>query len=143
MEDENKKDNLSLANSTKTSAVTKQKTPQLIRRRNTGLQEGEEGELWDTADQYPLQSPRPDAKRQQSQQNGTEGSSEDETVLDEPSAHIDGTDPVEAIAIEVVEEASPKDSPVVKELAQKPYSAFTKNQRWMIVIISSIAGIFR
>jgi hypothetical protein len=135
------KENLDTLHSTQTSAVTKQKTPQSCRRRNTGLPELEEQESRDHALSYPPRSPRLDVQRQQDE---TEDLSEDETVVDGPAPHIEGTNPIEAIALETAEETLPSDSPATaQEPAQKPYSAFTKNQRWMIVVISSIAGIFR
>jgi len=140
MENANK-ENLDTLNSTQTSAVTKQKTPQLCRRRNTGLPEVEEQEARDHALSYPPQSPCLNVQRPQDE---TEDSSEDDTVVEGPFPRIEGTNPVEAIAIETTEETTSSDpSATSQEPAQKPYSAFTKNQRWMIVVISSIAGIFR
>jgi hypothetical protein len=70
-------------------------------------------------------------------------SPEDRGQVDE----VEGTNPVELVALEESqkearqEDRQPQDEKLKD--SQKAYSAFTPKQRWMIVIISSVAGIFR
>jgi hypothetical protein len=64
----------------------------------------------------------------------------------DPGPEVEGSNPADMLAVETSEETRPSAETKTEdkdETNRRPYSAFTKNQRWMIVIISSIAGIFR
>lgn len=55
----------------------------------------------------------------------------------------EGSNPVDFVATETGPAIRASEDIKSEETARVPYSAFTKNQRWMIVVISSVAGIFR
>ena len=64
----------------------------------------------------------------------------------DPGPEVEGSNPADMLAVETSEEMTPSAETKTDDkdgTNRRPYSAFTKNQRWMIVIISSVAGIFR
>jgi hypothetical protein len=140
--------------SSTTTGVTKIRTPHSCRKRSTAL---------------PVEDEIADARGGGSKEEGKETvsagpghrddwdtrSARSTLVPDQPDdtpervdsgPEVEGSNPADMLAVETSEETRPSAETKTEDKDGaniRPYSAFTKNQRWMIVIISSVAGIFR
>lgn len=111
-----------------------------------------------TAMQQPLTSPRPsvglDVNQQQevrdpplpSSPTDSDSSSTVRDLTPEPQHALGTSAPTDAVAINQdtsqIATGNDQGEAEVKPKSSKPFSSFTQNQKWGIVIMSSIAGLF-
>jgi hypothetical protein len=145
-----------MGESSTTTGVTKIRTPHSCRKRSTALPVEDE-----VADARGGGSKK-EAKGKETVSAGPDHrddwdarSAQSTLVPDQPDdtpervdagPEVEGSNPADMLAVETSEETRPSAETKTEDKDGaniRPYSAFTKNQRWMIVIISSVAGIFR
>ena len=147
-------DRTDLGGTSTSSAVTKIRTPRSCRKRCSALPSETEPQHEMINNPDGNQDKKPESEDQTVRdapgnewETGSTGSTlVHDTPTPEPvdtDIEVEGSNPVDILAVETSEIASPSEETKAEEAPKRPYSAFTKNQRWMIVIISSIAGIFR
>ena len=141
--------------SSTTTGVTKIRTPHSCRKRCTALPSED-----DTTDERegsneeekgkgtPSSGPghRDDWDKRSAQSTLVPDQPDDTPERVDPGPEVEGSNPADTLAVETSEETRPSAETKTEDkdvTNRRPYSAFTKNQRWMIVIISSVAGIFR
>jgi hypothetical protein len=127
------------------SAVTRLRTPHSIRKRCTGLPEEQEQSTKELKVEQG-EEPSPTVIHFDDTSTLHSVASPPSTGNAGPNGSIsavEGTNPIEAVAVQTSQEVKQTEGGTDAGPPKKAYSAFSKNQRWMIVIISSIAGIFR
>lgn len=145
-----------MGESSTTTGVTKIRTPHSCRKRSTALPvedevadargggTKEEAKGKETVSAGPGHRDDWDTRSAQSKLVPDQPDDTPERVDSGPE--VEGSNPADMLAVETSEETRPSAETKTEDKDGaniRPYSAFTKNQRWMIVIISSVAGIFR
>jgi hypothetical protein len=141
--------------SSTTTGVTKIRTPHSCRKRCTALppeadatdaREGSKEE--EKGKGTPSSGPghRDDWDARSAQSTLVPNQPDDTSERVDSGPEVEGSNPADMLAVETSEETRPSAETKTEDkngTNRRPYSAFTKHQRWMIVIISSVAGIFR
>lgn len=145
-----------MGESSTTTGVTKIRTPHSCRKRSTALPVEEEiadarggGSKEEVKGKEPV-SAGPDHRdgwdTRSAQSTLVPDQPDDIPERVDPGPEVEGSNPADMLAVETSEGTTPSAETKTEDkdvTNRRPYSAFTKNQRWMIVIISSVAGIFR